>query len=237
MFVTPSGKQKTIKSPSKNAPIKSFIYYASKLDKAELKAIKIKPLEKEILIEDLPLTKKDHENTKTKHASKPKNTEKLIDKILEKPFNSIISKVIELPKVRPTTSQRKPLPEPTRRKLDGFMQLQRLRNKLNQSSVSNTDNPYQSYQPPFIFNTDVKTVPRSVPLKNEAQTRKKNTNDIGAGIAITKGDDARCSITQDLSAYGLSEGSSQQFFSCGESKFDKSFRQHMKKVKVKLGKN
>jgi hypothetical protein len=58
---------------------------------------------------------------------------------------------------------------------------------------------------------------------------------MGPGIAITKGDDGRCSITQDLNAYGLSEGSSRQFFSCGESKFDKIFREHMEKVKVKLG--
>ncbi len=240
MFVTPSGKQKIVKSPSNNAPIKSFIYYAPKLDKTELKAIKTKPLAKEILIEDLPAAKKDHENAKTKHASKPKNTEKFIDKALdkalEKPFNDTISKVIELPKVRPKTSQPKPLPEPTPRKLDSFMQLQRLRSKLNQNSVSNTDNPYQSEQPPSIFNTDVKTVPHSVPLKDEVQIREKNTKNMGAGIAITKGDDGRCSITQDLSAYGLSEGSSTQFFSCGESKFDKSFREHMKKVKVKLGK-
>jgi hypothetical protein len=237
IFVTQSGKQKIVKSPSKNAPIKSFIYYAPKLDKTQLKTIKTKPLEKEILIEDLPAATKDHKNAKTKYVSKPKNTDKLIDKALEKTFNDTISKVIELPKARPKTSQPEPLSEPTRRKLDSFMQLQRLRSKLNQNSVSNTDNPYQSYQPPSIFNTDVKTVPHSVPLKDKAQTREKNTKNMGAGIAITKGDDGRCSITQNLSAYGLNEGSSRQFFSCGESKFDKHFRKHMKKVKVKLDKN
>ncbi|MBA6288153.1 hypothetical protein [Colwellia sp. MB3u-4] len=244
MFVTQPGQQKIVKSPSKHAPIKSFIYYAPKLDKTELKAIKTKPLAKEIPIEDLPTVKKNHENAKMKQASKPKNTEKLIDKALDKtlnkalkkPFNDTISQVSELPKARPKTSQPKPLPEPTRSKLDSFMQLQRLRSKLNQNSVSNTDNPYQSEQPPSIFNNDVKTVPHSVPLKDEAQTREKNTKNMGAGIAITKGDDGRCSITQDLSAYGLSEGSSTQFFSCGESKFDTSFREHMKKVKAKLGK-
>jgi hypothetical protein len=99
MFVTPSGKQKIIKSPSKNAPIKSFIYYAPKLDKTELKAIKTKPLEKQILIEDLPAATKDHKNAKTKHASKPKDTEKLVYKTLNKPFNDTLSEVIELPKV------------------------------------------------------------------------------------------------------------------------------------------
>jgi hypothetical protein len=74
-------------------------------------------------------------------------------------------------------------------------------------------------------------------LKDEEKEREKNTKNMGAGIAITKGDDGRCSVTQDMSAYGLSEGSSVQFFSCGESKFDKSFREHMKAVKEKLGKN
>lgn len=238
LFITQSNKQKIVRPASKSALIKSFIYYAPKLDKAELKVIETKPPEKETLIEDLPVAKKDHREAKTKHASQPENTEKSIEKSLEQPFNDAVSKVIELPKAPDKTSPPRPLPEPepTKSKLDSFTQLQRLRSKLNQNSVSNTANPYQSYQPPSIFNTDVKTVPHSVPLKDKEQARDKNTKNMGAGIAMTKGDDGRCSITQDLSAYGLSEGSSTQFFSCGESKFDKSFREHMKKVKNKLGK-
>jgi len=46
MLITQSGREKTIKYPPKNTPIQSFIYYAAKLDKTELKAIKTKPLEK-----------------------------------------------------------------------------------------------------------------------------------------------------------------------------------------------
>ena len=80
-------------------------------------------------------------------------------------------------------------------------------------------------------------MPHSVPVKDAEKQRKANTQDMGAGIAITKGDNGICSIQQDMRAYGLTEGSSRQFFACGESKHDKSFRQHMKKVKAKFGKN
>lgn len=118
---------------------------------------------------------------------------------------------------------------------DSYSRLQRLRSQLNQQAQT-----YSNYNTnrgsPSVFNPSPQTVPHSVPVKDLEQERKLNTKNMGSGIAIAKGDDGTCSITQDMSVYGLNEGSSTQHFSCGESKFDKSFRKHMEKVREKMGK-
>lgn len=247
--------QSNLKSPvqnvSKNPPIKSFIYYAPTPLKTTAQLGK----------ENLERKPKNEVESKSQALSNDKfsfnpidkNSDKLHDKVLDKinqknlippalsSFNSAKEQVKAkanktLPDTIKLSSTPLPIPTPKNEKLDSFTQLQRLRSKLNKSTEKALDNPYQREQPPSIFNSITKSVPRSMPLKNEEETRKKNTKNMGAGIAITKGEDGRCSVTQDLSAYGLSEGSSTQFFSCGESKFDRSFREHMKAVKAKLGK-
>jgi hypothetical protein len=234
ILITQSNKPIIVKSTSNKPPIKSFIYYAPDLEKTKQNTVKEKLDEKKLITKASPDTIKNLKKVTIKKISTSAHTKKVIEIKTIQSFEDQISKVIESPESPPKTS--KPLPEPAQRKLDSFIQLQKLRSKLNNSSIPNTNNPYQSYQPPSVFNTNTKSVPHSVPLKDEEKEREKNTKNMGAGIEITKGDDGTCSITQDMSAYGLSEGSSTQYFSCGESKFDKSFREHMKKVKNKLGK-
>ena len=253
IFITHSHKEKSIKKINKSPPIKSFLYYAPNLTTAQTHQNKQKPIEK--LIEKPKRSEADHNKqevliTEEPIANKPsinkpaidladKNTVTPLHKTIKKSsISSTTNNTITLPKASNTEPDSPlPLPAPSNKKLDSFTQLQRLRSKLNKGSAPTVDNPYQHDQPPSIFNATTKTVPHSVPLKDEEKVREQNTKNMGAGIAITKGDDGRCSVTQDMSAYGLSEGSSVQFFSCGESKFDKSFREHMKAVKEKLGKN
>jgi hypothetical protein len=244
IFIAQPKKQHSVQSLAKVVPIKSFIYYAPKL------AEPVATVTDEPRVETTPPaiieTKKSPEK---KHQEQPKEQQNLFDKDAEKATklatdssklnHSTETVITTLPaeKKPAFSSQPPPLPKPMKRKLDSFTQLQNLRSKLNQRAINNADNPYRNYQAPSAFNTENKSVPHSVPLKDEEKERKKRTKNMGAGIAITKGEDGRCSITQDLSVYGLSEGSSTQFFACGESKFDQSFRAHMKKVKAKIGKN
>ena len=235
--MTQSNKKSRVKVVTKNAPIESFIYYAPKLPQAEIKPVEITPSAQKMSMESLPSKNKvANEIIKVKKL-KSKTTEKITQKPSIKTKNIDTIKATELPKTPPKSLQSEALPTPSTGKIDSFKQLQKLRSRLSQSAANNADIPNQDYQAPSIFNTKVKLVPHSSPLKDEEKERAKNTKKIGGGIAITKGDDGRCSITQDMSVYGLSEGSSTQFFSCGESKFDKSFREHMKKVKAKIGKN
>lgn len=219
--------------PKKTEAIKSFLYHAPKVEPLVTKESNKQPAQEQLL-----------QNKILEKVPEPKETQETTKKIVPplpvtKPDNEKSDTAETTPPSTPS-QPKEPLPTPLplapKKKLDSFTQLQRLRSKLNSSANAPTDSSYQSYQPPSVFNSKPKTVPHSVPLKDKEKEREKNTKNMGSGIAITKGDDGTCSITQDMSVYGLSEGSSTQHFNCGESKFDKSFRDHMKKVKAKLGK-
>tara|TARA_R110002124_G_scaffold73248_2_gene196551 strand:+ start:62453 stop:63241 length:789 start_codon:yes stop_codon:yes gene_type:complete len=239
LLLTRSTKQITIQPISKNTAIKSYIYYAPKITKAPLNESEEPTIIKE------PVTPKNQQEQQTNNTGVTatendnpqldKNGLKTAPREASESYDSS-SQDITLPPIDLAVPMPPPTPKPVDRKLDSFTQLQRLRSKLNNNAAINTDNPYQKYQPPSVFNKTVESVPHSIPLKDEEKARENRTKNMAAGIAITKGEDGRCSITQDLSVYGLSEGSSTQFFACGESKFDKNFREHMKKVNTKMGK-
>lgn len=238
ILVTAKNQQLSVPEIEKIA-IKSFLYYAPKnTPQVPISTTENSQAEKENdpIIAEPSLSPKDNEAVASKGVQAAEDMPEKIEKTLSDKDGSVVTTAIDLPKATATMPQPSPEPAPTKRKLDSFTQLQRLRNKLNQNSSTSTHNPNQNYQPASIFNNNIKSVPHSSPVKDEEQERAKNTKDMGAGIAITKLDDGTCSVTQDMTAYGLSEGSSTQYFSCGESKFDKSFREHMKKVKAKLGK-
>jgi hypothetical protein len=238
ILVTAKTQQLTVPEIEKTV-IKSFLYYAPKSTPQVLvSTTENSQTEKENdpIIAEPTLSPKDNQAVASMDVQAAENIPEKIEKTLPDKDDSVVTTAIDLPKATATMPQPSPEPDPTKRKLDSFTQLQRLRNKLKQSSSTSTRNPNQNYQPASIFNNKIKSVPHSAPVKDEEQERAKNTKDLGAGIAITKGDDGTCSVTQDMTAYGLSEGSSTQYFTCGESNFDKSFREHMKKVKAKLGK-
>lgn len=221
--------------------IKSFLYRAPKVTSNANVAPEIRPIADEKVIEVTETTVLKKQNTEDKvdkplieretikPPTKPSPSEELIVNSKEVQNANLLPPAI----LKPATESPSKPPQIPSKKLDSFTQLQRLRSRVNSAPSAN---PYQTYQPPSAFNTSPNTVPHSVPIKDEEKEREKNTKNMGAGIAITKSDDGTCSVTQDMSVYGLSEGSSTQYFICGESKFDKSFREHMKKVKTKLGK-
>ena len=238
IVLTQSTTKPKFKEDKNKAAIKSFLYRAPKVEKpiekiAEEQPIEddVKPKKSEQKKQEIPKEKLPKEIKNVNVIAKPAPTLKNENDLSKKVEPSLLPAPVEQ-----STPQPQQPPQLPRKKLDSFTQLQRLRSKLNQSAITPTDSPYQRYQSPSVFNSNPKTVPHSVPLKDEEKEREKNTKKMGAGIAITKGDDGTCSITQDMSVYGLSEGSSTQYFNCGESKFNKSFREHMKKVKTKLGK-
>lgn len=238
IILTQSTTKPKFKEDKKKVAIKSFLYRTPKVEKpiekiSEEQPIKddVKPKESEQKSQEVPKDKLPKEIKSVNVIAKPAPTLKNENNLSKKLEPSLLPAPVEQ-----STPQPQQPPQSPRKKLDSFTQLQRLRSKLNQSARTPTDNPYQRYKSPSIFNSNPKAVPHSVPLKDEEKEREKSTKNMGGGIAITKGENGGCEIKQDMSVYGLSEGSSTQYFSCGESKFDKSFREHMKKVKTKLGK-
>ncbi|MFT5812633.1 MAG: hypothetical protein ACI9VT_000369, partial [Psychroserpens sp.] len=128
ILITQSNKPIIVKSTSNKPPIKSFIYYAPNLAKTKQNTVKEKPDEKKLITKASPDT--------------INNLKKVIEKKTIQSFEDQISKVIESPESPPKTSKPKPLPGPAQRKLDSFIQLQKLRSQLNKSSIPNTNNPY-----------------------------------------------------------------------------------------------
>lgn len=76
-------------------------------------------------------------------------------------------------------------------------------------------------------------VPPSLVKLTPEQARNKNTTKMSNDISITKHEDGTCTIDRAQFLGSPVEGSSS-VFACGERKFDKSFREHMKKVQEKL---
>ncbi|MGB0897809.1 MAG: hypothetical protein ACPGSN_01065, partial [Psychrobium sp.] len=72
-----------------------------------------------------------------------------------------------------------------------------------------------------------------IPLTDE-EKKEQNTTTYSSNVSITKLEDGKCSIEQDLSNVGMEGHKATSYFSCGETAFDKSFREHMEKVKNKL---
>ncbi|WP_143764333.1 hypothetical protein [Cognaticolwellia mytili] len=238
IILTQSTTKPKFKEDKKKVAIKSFLYRTPKVEKpiekiSEEQPIKddVKPKESEQKNQEVPKDKLPKEIKSVNVIAKPAPTLKNENSLSKKLEPSLLPAPVEQ-----STPQPQQPPQSPRKKLDSFTQLQRLRSKLNQSARTPTDNPYQRYKSPSVFNSNPKAVPHSVPLKDEEKEREKSTKNMGGGIAITKGENGSCEIKQDMSVYGLNEGSSIQKFSCGETKFDKSFREHMKKVKTKLGK-
>ena len=79
-------------------------------------------------------------------------------------------------------------------------------------------------------------VPHSTVTQSNDEKKKQATLSMSADKSIIKGDDGNCSLVEDLSVVGMEGVTAVSGFSCGETKFDKSFREHMNKVRTKLGK-
>lgn len=218
--------------PKKKIAIKSFLYRAPKVVKKESKQKKQKQIQAyNKLSSDQKIVKPQKQVESTTELV---TTKKIIPN-KSKLHEANLSKTPDQQSSQKQTSHKLNIPsQQSIKQVDTYTLRQNLRSKLNRNSANEL--PTQRYQSPSVFNTNTRAVPYSTPIKDAEKVRKQNTQNIGSGIFITKSDDGVCSITQDMSVYGLSEGSSIQYFNCGESTLDKSFREHMKKVRSKFGK-
>ena len=89
---------------------------------------------------------------------------------------------------------------------------------------------------PSVLDGEPYPVPHSVKALSAIEEKEKNTTRYSDDLSIIKGDDGNCTIEQDLSNVGIEGVKAISGFRCGESKFDASFRDHMKKVLKKMGK-
>ena len=217
--------------------IKSFLYTPPPKAKVEPSP---KAKKKALIVKN----KADQANTNNNLNAVISHSDKKLQNITEKPKKQFPqkNKPENNPQNKPQNKKKResdtinsthdePLKKP---KVDRYAQLQKLRSALNNSAKRPQRQYSQHNQAPSIFNPTPKTVPNSTSVFDQEQPEQTNTINVGGSIAITKGDDGICSIKEDLTVYGVEDATSTQYFACGESKFDKSFRLHMKKVIQKL---
>ncbi|PCH95479.1 MAG: hypothetical protein COB83_08615 [Gammaproteobacteria bacterium] len=129
-----------------------------------------------------------------------------------------------------TTSQ---TPAPVQATFSAYQQLDNLRKSINEKIMSQELTQLQQFRSPSVMHGEQIPVPHSNKQLTPEQTREKNTTKMSNEISITKHDNGTCTITREQFLGSPVPGSSSGF-ACGESKFDKSFRAHMKKVQAKL---
>lgn len=113
-----------------------------------------------------------------------------------------------------------------------YKQLDNLRNAINKQIMMQELAELQQFRSPSIMHGEQIPVQHSNVQLTPEQVRGKNTIKMSDSISITKLDNGLCIIERDQFLGSPIEGSSAAF-SCGESKFDKSFREYMKKIQDK----
>ncbi|WDE06059.1 hypothetical protein SG34_003785 [Thalassomonas viridans] len=122
------------------------------------------------------------------------------------------------------------------RKFSARGQLEQLKNSINERMIAEEIYRHQRHKSPSIMHGAQEPVPHSKKTIDAIQKKADSTTQYSQGMSITKNDDGTCSVTEDLSNVGMEGLSATQSFSCGESKEEKYFREHMKNVLKKLGK-
>lgn len=124
--------------------------------------------------------------------------------------------------------------KPVSKKFSSFNQLKQLRNSIDRQILQQEFSARQATRSPSVMHAQPAAVPHSVEQLTDDEKKARNTTNYSDGLKITKNDNGTCTIEEDLSNVGIQGVTAVQGFACGESKFDKSFREHMKKVQQKL---
>ena len=169
----------------------------------------------------------EQEEPSKEHLSPNKTEQDVVQQVpveVVKPKEITESQPIQkLPKLRRPTSVRSQL----------FDLKQQLEQQVTQDVQSSEFERFERYRQGDVMAGKHIPVPHSVVPLSPEEKRKQATSDLG-GFQIIKGDDGNCTLVEDLSYLGL-DIKARSGFSCGESKFDRNFRQHMEKTFEKMG--
>ena len=194
--------------------IKSYLYKLPP-KKIEIKAEVEKQMIEDVVVEEAIAVK---ENS-------------IIDKIIDK--QSSREAVNPKPTKEPIqTEQSTSVQKPMNAKFSAFKQLNNLRNSINEKMMARDLADLQQVRSPSIMHGKQTPVPHSTVQLTPEQEREKRITKMSDDISITKYDNGVCTIERKQFLGSPVEGSVSAF-ACGESKFDKSFRDHMKRVRDK----
>ena len=210
-------KEKEIKA------IKSYLYQRPKPVTKQPEPKQIKPKAIETVVKKPPA--KTAKLTKDKPIEKSKGL--IQNTKTEQAIKQVTNKVI--PEKSQLNNKKNTNIKPN---FSSRAQLQKLRNSINSQIMQQEFEHRTVKRSASIMHAPQIPVPNSiVPLTSE-QKRAKNTSKSNA-ISITKHDDGTCTLEREQFLGSPVEATASSF-ACGESKLDKSFRAHMKKVQQKL---
>lgn len=209
---------KTIKQDKPKATvIKSFLYSAPKKIAAK-KVIAKKVTIDKVVSDTKPAKNPAPQISKLPHKPSTKETPTQVTNAVKSDFNTTTNKV----------------PGTSKGSFSSYDRLSRLRNKLDKQQREQAFADLTQQRSASIMDGEQFPVPETiVPLTRE-QKYIQNTSKSHVG-SITKNDNGTCTIQREQ-ILGSPVEATTSTFGCGESKFDKSFREHMQKVQAKLGK-
>ncbi len=235
LFVMPVNQIKELeKTPVK--AIKSYLYKKPlPLKKAQKILPPIEIIQKEAdaqkAVPSKALPRKTEISNQKKSQDKNKNKEKKTTKNEEKPLATLKPTAVKKPSVAKTVKDKKsPVINAT---FSAHSQLNKLQATIQKQMIEQDFQQRQQHQSASIMHAQQAPVNHSVTHLTLEQEKEKNTKRMSDNISITKNDNGTCTINREQFLGSPVPGSSSSFF-CGESKFDKSFREHMKKVQDKL---
>lgn len=129
-----------------------------------------------------------------------------------------------------------PIRQPVTATFSPSTQLNKLRQSLTDKILEQEAYEYSRPKSASIMHGTPELVPHSVKRLTKKQKKEQATQRLSSGTKTIKGDDGLCFIERDLTEVGIEGVSATEAFTCGKSKFDKNFRDHMRKVREKLGK-
>jgi len=209
-----------------NKAIKSYLYkMPNKLVIVEPKTVKQEPEEvKEP--EKIKIEKKTEElkqESANQTVSKKENNLKMSES----------SKVSSLTKSKSKSKSKTTTKKAVQANFSSYKQLDSLRNSINKRIIEQGASDFQQFRSPSVMHGDQIPVPHSNVQLTPEQEREKKITRMSDDISITKYDNGLCTVERKQFLGSPIEGSTSAF-ACGESKFDKSFREHMQKVQDKI---
>jgi len=121
----------------------------------------------------------------------------------------------------------------TQKSFSAYKQLDNLRSSINKKIMEKEIAQSQRFRSASVMHGEQIPVPHSNVQLSPEQEREKKITRMSNDISITKYDNGLCTIEREQ-FLGSPVPASSSAFACGESKFDKSFREHMKKVRDKI---
>lgn len=151
-----------------------------------------------------------------------------VNKSASKPLSTQITNAVK----SETVTTKNKVSGASRGKFSSYDRLSKLREKLGNQQRDQAFTELTQPRSNSVMDAEPFPVPKTIVPLTVEQQKKLNTSSSHVG-SITKNDNGTCTIYREQ-MLGSPVHATTASFACGESKFDKSFREHMEKVQAKF---